>query len=60
MSTSRENKAIPIPAEYYLFGVYFPATRSQNGEDEEITYPTWHTETSLIDNQEITNKKDLL
>ncbi|MER2496121.1 hypothetical protein ABS858_08460 [Vibrio neptunius] len=59
MSTSPVDKAIPLPANYYLFGVYFPATRSQSGKDEKISYPNWHAETSLIENQEITNVRPL-
>ncbi|WP_341664344.1 hypothetical protein [Vibrio sp.] len=56
MSTSQQDKAIPMSAEYYLFGVYFPATENDQGKQ---TYPTWHAETSLIDNQEITNVRPL-
>ncbi|CAV26879.1 hypothetical protein [Vibrio atlanticus] len=43
--------SIPLHANYYLFGAYFPAT--QKGRTN--VYPTWHKETSLVDKKEVTN-----
>ncbi|MBN3492897.1 hypothetical protein [Vibrio neptunius] len=56
MSTSPVDKAIPLPANYYLFGVHFPATGDSEGNR---TYPNWQAETSLIENQEISNVRPL-
>ena len=57
MSIPQEDKVIPMPAEYYLFGVYFKGKLDQ--KTKKTVYPSWHTETSLIDNQEITNVRPL-
>ncbi|MFY2507358.1 OmpA family protein [Vibrio pectenicida] len=57
MSTSQEDKAIPMPAEYYLFGVYFKGKLDK--KTQKTVYPTWHSQTSLIDNQEVTNVRPL-
>ncbi|WP_425628398.1 OmpA family protein [Vibrio neptunius] len=57
MSTSPVDKAIPLPANYYLFGVYFKGKLDQ--KTNKTTYPNWHAETSLIENQEISNVRPL-
>ena len=57
MSTSPVDKAIPLPANYYLFGVYYKGKLDQ--KTNKTIYPTWHAETSLIENQEITNVRPL-
>ncbi|MFA0522992.1 OmpA family protein [Vibrio sp. 10N.222.52.C3] len=51
---------IPLHANYYLFGTYFPASRVEGEKQKDkVTYPTWHKETSLVGNQEITNVRPL-
>ena len=57
MSTSPVDKAIPLPANYYLFGVYFKGELDQ--KTKNTVYPKWHAETSLLENQEITNVRPL-
>ncbi|CAM3914606.1 OmpA family protein [Vibrio aquimaris] len=57
MSQASLTNAIPLDAEYYLFGVYF--TAEVDSETNEKTFPNWHAQTSLIDNQEITNVRPL-
>ncbi|MGF1751955.1 hypothetical protein [Vibrio cionasavignyae] len=46
---------IPLHANYYLFGAYFPA--AQNGRKN--VYPTWHEERSLVGKEGVTNIRPL-
>lgn len=57
MSTSQADKSIPLPADYYLFGVHFKGELDQ--KTQKTAYPTWHAESSLIDNPKITNVRPL-
>ncbi len=55
MSTHDTCNAIPLCANYYLFGAYFPATQ----EGRKNVYPTWHEEPSLLTNKDVTNLRPL-
>lgn len=51
---------IPLHANYYLFGAYFPASRVEGKKQKDkVIYPTWHTEASLVGNQNISNIRPL-
>jgi len=56
MATSKKNYR-DIPANYYLFGCYFPSTEGEGGTN---TFPTWSSESDLTGELLLKNIKPLV
>lgn len=57
MSTSQVDNSIPLPADYYLFGVHFKG--ELDSKTSKKTFPTWHAQSSLVNDEEIKNVRPL-
>ncbi|TOC17503.1 hypothetical protein CGJ90_23565, partial [Vibrio parahaemolyticus] len=56
MSTHDTSNAIPLCANYYLFGIYYEG--EFNSQTKKTEFPSWHSEESLV-GQQIANIRPL-